>query len=534
MNIVINPIKNLPLLLLTLIGLPAAASPPVIPTVPLVHARIVVNSAADDATSRNGEGITLRDAIEIVDGDLPLDKLNAMQRGQVYPQPADAASRIEFNLPAGGAIIRLTAPLPPLLATGLTIDGTTGPGYGADESVPVGFPAMLTPPPVVSITPQSGYLIARGLTIMADGVTIRGLSLYGFTDAYRATAHTPSADILITDRLFAPEPTERRGVNRVGGIPKDTRIELNWLGIPGRGAASDETFGRSSFGVYVSSSDSALIQHNFIAEHGGSGILTSTQARNLTVDSNTLDHNGVSGMPDAIHLEGNVENSVISGNKINRNGGSGIYLFKTAGSVQIIKNSIVDNGFRAAQAAIYLMGDGHRVIQNHIANGLGPGVVVAAYPQSRSNVIQGNTFRHIGGLSIDLVTQDDTEPKALLAGDGTNGPIRSRWERLTAANRGIDAPQFMSPLFLLSPNDGTVLLIGKAPRGSEVEIYRVLERGDQGPLSLPLGTTTADEKGRFSFTTAKLPAGASVSATATRPQDGTSEPASNSRIQPLP
>jgi len=71
------------------------------------------------------------------------------------------------------------------------------------------------------------------------------------------------------------------------------------------------------------------------------------------------------------------------------------------------------------------MGNDHQVIDNQISNQTGPGVVVAAYPESRRNRIQGNQFQAIAGLSIDLVTQANVRSLDYQQGDGPNPPRNS-------------------------------------------------------------------------------------------------------------
>jgi hypothetical protein len=106
------------------------------------------------------------------------------------------------------------------------------------------------------------------------------------------------------------------------------------------------------------------------------------------------------------------------------NDGSGVYLFKPEGSAQINDNQITYNGRRFRRAGVYLMGDDHQVNNNQISNQTGPGVVVAAYPKSDRNIILGNRFNNLEGLSIDLVAQENVNVQAYQRGDGPN-PLRN-------------------------------------------------------------------------------------------------------------
>ena len=411
-----------------------------------VSFKIIVNSNQD--TIAPDGGLTLREAISLANGNLSPDQLSVAEKSQVQPS-SDGTSRIEFSLPPDQTTIRLTEVLPAIERPGLTIDGTTQPGYKADPVIN----ELPLASPVVTIVPAEGKEVFRGLTVSADGVTIRGLSLYGFTSQHRSTATTPPADIFISHRLPPPDiskqptPANFSPFYRDDVPPKDVVIENNYLGIPPTGtpAVSQE---RSAFGVYVFNGTGTQIRRNWIANHDGSGIITSVDADNLKVTENAVIGNGVAGMPDGLRLEGKVNQAQITGNLICANDGSGVYLFKPEGAVQIQDNQIVYNGRRLRRSAIYLMGSNHQVTGNQIRYQVGPGVVVAANPDSRNNRIQANRFSNLEGLSIDLVTRNDADVFAYQRGDGVN-PLRDTGNRhFDTGNAGVNAPQFASREFI--------------------------------------------------------------------------------------
>ncbi|MFB2979228.1 right-handed parallel beta-helix repeat-containing protein [Microseira sp. BLCC-F43] len=597
-------------------------------TIPL---RVVVNSNQDGPVQAD-EGLTLREAIEVVNGTLPLERLSGVERSQVSPLQSSESSRIEFNLPPTATTIRLTELLPPL-SVPVVVDGTTQPGYNAEQGsrgagemgkklllsssspsspssphlpisssaplhlcssaqLPLGSPVVLPPisRPVIAILPAPGREVLRGFSVAADNVTIRGLSVYGFTSRHRATATTPPADIFISHRLPPPDtsrqqpPASSFPYRRRDVPPKNVLIENNWLGIPPVGEYSQDgrrlrVFARqrpqniaeevpeppetpitdsffrplvgffarylsakpaklprtSAFGVYVFNSLGTTIRGNIIANHDGSAIITAVAANNLLIQGNILECNGFAGMPDAIRLEGVISNTEIVGNIIRDNAGSAIYLFKPNGSALIRSNALASNGRRYRRAAIYLMGEDHEVIDNRISDQPGPGVVVAAFPNSDRNVIRGNQFSGLRGLSIDLVTQLNTDVHAYQIGDGPNPRMESHQQRRKTGNFGIEAPQFVSREFFNAPSDGSVTLAGKATPGAVVEIYRVGENSNtRGPLSVAIATTEANAEGLFSLKIAALQPGERVSAIATHPQYGTSEPAINAVIRSIP
>lgn len=521
-----------------------ATAPPVL--------RVLVNSNRDGDVQPD-ENLTLREAIELVNGTLPVDRLSSDERSQVKALVNGTASQIEFNLPNDESIIELQTQLPDLIAPGLVIDGTTQPGYDATKSATA---EIAIPIPVVGITPASGKEIFRGLTVVADRIAIRGLNLYGFNASpikqqlgnllvydgipKPVTLTTPPGDIVIAHRLPPPDISQQKPPNDNFPFydrdipPKDVVIEDNWLGLTRDEKVPEQT---SAFGIYAFNSQGATIRRNRISFHEGSAIITSVRAENTTVTENIIIGNGIAGMPDAIRFEGIVTNSQITGNLICANDGAGVYLFKPKGNVLLQNNKITYNGRRLRRAAVYLMGSDHRVTGNEIDNQTGPGVVVSAFPKTKRNLIQNNKFTALEGLSIDLNTQRNLGVSDFQRGDGPNPKRNSPNRRRDTGNAAINAPQFTSRTF--APNGTTVTVEGKADRDSEVTIYRLsdYQRGKKaiytpgyGALSEILTQVPVNEKGKFSVALNNLQAGDSISAIASDPKYGTSEPSAAALI----
>ena len=421
------------------------------------HLKIVVTSDRD--TIAADDGITLREAISLANGDLRLDRLSDRERSQVQNLSPNSGSRIEFNLPKGSTKISLATELPAIQVPGVSIDGSTQAGFVAASKTKTN---IILPTPVVELSPATGVEIARGLSILADNVTIRGLSIYGFTvGRNEATQNVPAGDIFIAHRLPPPDTTEHQppAANfpfRDRNLPpQNVTIEGNFLGIK-----PDKTMPAmaSDFGVYVFNSKGATIRHNVIKDHSASGIITSVKADNLQIRENILIGNGTAGMPDAIRLEGEIRNNKIDTNLICANDGSAIFLFKpAAGAVDIRNNTIDFNGRRFRRAAIHLMGSDHQVVDNHIANQAGSGVTVSAFPEvdrsignsSARNIVKSNRFSFLEGLSVDLNTYRNDAVEDFQDGDGLNPPRNSDNRRLDTGNMAINAPRFLSPDFLI-------------------------------------------------------------------------------------
>ncbi|NES22793.1 MAG: right-handed parallel beta-helix repeat-containing protein [Symploca sp. SIO3E6] len=532
---------------------------------PVTNVDIVVNSNAD--TIATDEVLTLREAIAIVNGTLPLGELSEVERRQVGAKKGSFSSRIEFNLPPQQTTIELTKPLSILASPGLLIDGTSQPGYGDSE---LEAEEITVPVPVVAITPAAGTEIWQGLTVVADGVTIRGLSIYGFNSDSIPDALIPPADIFISHPPNPKELSERQ--SEADSLhdallltedmlfdsldmppPQDVVIENNWLGIapttkignpnsqfPIPNSQFPIPNSQSAFGVYAYNSSNLKITNNAIANHQGSGIITSRQASNLLIEDNLIEGNGFAGMPDAIRLEGDISGSAIISNLIRHNAGSAIFTFKPNGAIEIRDNEIANNGKRLEQAAVYLMGNEHQIINNQISNQPGSGITVAAVPESRRITITGNQFANIEGLSIDLVSQQGTTVQAYQVGDGRNPVIDNYQLRRQTANLAVNTPQFLTKeFFFLSPTK--VTLLGEALPGSTVEIYRVTDSisndsssEESGKQWEPITSVSVDEEGQFSITLTEVEAGDQVSAIATHPDYGTSEPAVNALLRALP
>jgi hypothetical protein len=476
--------------------------------------RVVVNSAQDGPIQAD-QGLTLREAIALTNGELSVDRLSPQEAAQVQTA---SQSEIGFNLPTGNTTIYLKELLPSLRAEGLSLDGTTQPGYGESAE---------GHKPVVAIAPAQGTAILRGLTVLANGVAIRGLSVYGFS---QANTKRPvigalwSSDILIAreipENVAADDDRQEQPIQ--GAI-----LEHNWLGVSPEGIVPVVA---SDFGISIFNGTGTLIRNNYIASHDGSGIITGTNAEGTLINGNRIERNGQAGMADALRLEGKLGGTQIVANQIKQSGGSAIYLFKTEGAITIQENQLSDNGRRVKQAAIVLMGSGHQVLENCILNQNGPGVVVAAYPISHQIAIEDNHFSHLNGLSIDLLSQQHTDVTSYLAGDGPNPPRDTDNRRRETGNGAVNAPEFLSNAFELQGN--LVNLDGKADPGSTVVVYKVTESDeDYGPLNETIATVQADDKGRFSLTLDGLKAGDRVSAIATHPEYGTSEPSLNALVR---
>ncbi|MEM8638809.1 MAG: right-handed parallel beta-helix repeat-containing protein [Cyanobacteria bacterium P01_G01_bin.54] len=481
---------------------------------------ITVNSASDTIAA-DGQ-VTLREAITFLNGDRPLEDFSPRERLQLVPRRGN--SRIQFQLPADQTTLYLHSVLPEVQRSELIIDGTSQMQRRRDAS---GQEQLV---PLVALTPTPNRAVPRGLTLVAHGIQVKGLSLYGFNQPHSATAGTLVANIVIS---HPDAPPSRNQVEQTpyyfpfrerDRAPWNITLIGNWIGQPPTGKPETAT---SAQGIYVLNAHHLTIQDNLIAHHQGAGILTGFRALDTAIEHNVLENNGTAGLPDAIRLEGQVDRTQIRENLIYRNGGSGIYFFKPNGTVTVAGNVLSDNGQRYQRAAIYVTGNHHRFEQNWLGNQTGPGIVVGAVPQSQGVQIRGNQFVNLQGLSIDLVAQAGTDVQAYQQGDGRNPRLKERHRRRVSANYGINAPLFAHG-FLVQLPSGMVTVLGTAEPGSEVELYQVDASGN---LLEPIARIPVNEQGAFAATLAELAVGDRLSAIAHHPTYGTSEPATEVEIR---
>ena len=499
---------------------------------PILNYQITVNSNLDGEILPD-RNLTLREAIAIANRTLTVERLSESERAQVKPFSNIKNSTISFDLPPNNTTIRLNKALPDVSSENLLIDGTTQTGYDADKSF---AQELKIPQPIVAIAPADGVEIFRGFTIVADGVTIKGLSIYGFNSRESVPTTTPTADIFISHQAPPPDTSQQQQPATDAPFYEKDRppigvvLEANWLGITPDGTMPKQP---SGFGVYLFNSKDTLIRHNRIAYHEGSGIVSLVRSTGSQIIENAITDNGFDGMPHGIYLEGEIDKLRIKGNTICANDGSGVYLFKPNGAIAIEENRILFNARSTLYSAVYLMGNDHQVTNNEIRNQRGGGVTITSYPKSDRSLIRKNNFTALKGLSIDLNALRHVGVKDFVTGDGINLPRDSHFRRVDTANGAINAPVFLAAAFPMFSSD-RVNIDGKADPDTEVDLYRVNGKVDAnlpyGPLSEYLTTVKTDANGKFAATLKNINVGDTISAIATDPTYGTSEPAFNAKI----
>jgi hypothetical protein len=309
----------------------------------LLLSTLIVNTA-DDNSDPNQPTLSLREAIEIVDGTLAVSSLSPTAQLQVSgTSSAPAQDYIAFNIaggPSSGPIVLALKSALPAITSPVIIDGYSQPGSSENPSNQTDIDTA-----VLKIN-LDGFLAgpnANGLTINSANCLIDGLEITRFSGAGIAvadTGNTGSPGNLIVGNFIGTTTDTANG---------DGRSYPTGLGNGGAGLlvmSSNNRFGGNtpglrnviygnSVGVSLTGTGATgnLIQGNFILDNANQGVLVASS-------NNTIGE----------ALKG-------GGNDIAGNGGAGVEI---TGGPDIQGNNIVGNdigtdiGFGTGSSAIPL------------------------------------------------------------------------------------------------------------------------------------------------------------------------------------
>jgi uncharacterized repeat protein (TIGR01451 family) len=374
---------------------------------------------------------------------------------------------IQFNLPQDQATISLQTPLPSL-ADAVIIDGTSQAGY-------------LTGSPVVL---DGSSTFNYGLTITADGCTVRGLVLRGWRNF--------GIDIISNDNVVVSNIIDNNG----GGI------------LLSGGATGNRIGGSSSLsGSTIPSSEGNRIDFN------GSGIVTQG-AIGTVIEGNSISDS----TSDGIDIEGGSGNQIggvteAAGNDIDENGGAGIVLTSETHDNLVQGNSLFGGG-----AGVNLASATSNVIRgtapgagNFLSDNLGPGVELF-HEDTTGNQIEGNTIEFnsgspgapIPGVRVDSSTAAGNSFLANSIHDNTGLGIDIVSGGATPNNVPVLTSATLSPAGL---NVGGTLT-GPANQTFTIQFFAspvpFQGRPIQGQTFLGSTTATTDALGHASFLTQGL------------------------------
>lgn len=331
-------------------------------------ATLTVNTTSDDTTPDGT--LSLREAIEVSNGTLPLASLSPSEQSQISGA-LSTPNTIAFDIGAGGlATIYPLSPLPDLTSS-VIIDGTTQPGYSST--------------PLIEIDGFAAGSSTDGLRIAAANCTVKGLVINDFSDV---------------------------GLVILGS--GGSRIVGNFIGTDPTGLARKPN---AYSGVYLYATNNNSIggttpsERNLISGNNGNGITILEGSDSNQVSGNYIgtDLNGNYGIAnafDGIYLT-NTSNNTIggeapgSGNTISGNKLIGVEIYGAASGNLIAGNLVgtdATGSYRIANSSsgvVISYATGNRVggttesSRNIISGNSGDGIELYG-PGTENNVVQGN------------------------------------------------------------------------------------------------------------------------------------------------
>ena len=470
---------------------------------PLVLASVLLAPAGASAAT-----LVVRNTNDAGLGSLRQAILEANDRG--------GADVITFDIPGPGPfVITVASPLPVLDARGgVTVDGTTQPGYALRPLIgtggTVGVDQLALPrlrSPIVQVFGNG--LAGTGLVFTANDSTLRGLHVWGFTGVNVAFANNNDAEVL---------------ENLIGANPE--------FGDPGPGL-------RAEINLLLDRGNKPSVRNNLVGYATGAGnMLLADQGGQVLVEGNELVGSLRISAETLLSSRDPKPNRFISGNLIRNSVSYGLDLLGQT-DFTISNNTVRNNGtggvnpagIRLTNTAI----DTSRVnvlVRNIVTGNLGAGILVTGNPvdSNRGNTITLNSIFQNGGIGIDLgaptsdsltgdgMTLNDPEdpddggnaldnfPVIDSATISGNSLIVSGWARNRAMMEFFaDPPGSQGRTFIGSAGEGT-------PQDSDFGF------GSYGPGPVNGISQGADLTEQFRFTIPLppgLPAGSVVVATAT-------------------
>ena len=278
---------------------------------------------------------------------------------------------ITFDIPGPGPhVITVSSPLPPFDARGgVTVDGTTQPGYALRPLIgtggTVGVDQLALPQlrsPIVQVFGNG--LAGTGLVFTANDSTLRGLHVWGFTGINVAFTNANDAEVL--QNLI--------GANPAFGDPGP------WL--------------RAGINLLLDGGNNPSVRNNLVGYASGpENVLVSDQGGRILVEGNELVGSlRVSAAP-PLGSPDPTPNRFISGNLIRDSVSYGLDLLGQT-NFTISNNTVRHNGTGGANpAGIRLTNTANDtsrtnvLVRNIVTGNQGPGILVTGNPSTRIEAI---------------------------------------------------------------------------------------------------------------------------------------------------
>jgi hypothetical protein len=341
---------------------------------------LTVNTRADENV--RDDVLSLREAILVANGDLPVLSLTAAEQAQIRgPINSGGQNTIAFNIFGGLQTIMVGSTglgALPAVTNPLIIDGYTQPGAApatasADASLRIELDgSMLQAGSGIHL--RAGNSVVRGLAIkqfrFGAGIMVSNQGGNHITGNYLGTDSTGT---LALPNLFGMEVLSDN--NTIGG---DTPTDRNVIATGGTGASAIEVWGSGNF-----------VQGNFIGtDHSGTRALnTGSGADGVRLRSTQAQHNFIGGSYPG------------QGNVISGNSGRGVSLSLGASNNSVLGNLIgTDATDRFAVGngeGVFVDGNSNRIGgpypgEGNVVSGNFTGVFIDGTMSSSGNLVQGN------------------------------------------------------------------------------------------------------------------------------------------------
>jgi parallel beta-helix repeat protein len=379
---------------------------------------------------------------------------------------------IAFSIPSGSltsgvAIIRLTSG-PLVITEAVTVDGTTqtsnvgntnAGSLGVGGTVGVGALSLsAVNRPEVQVINNASPAIAIGFDLQASGVTIRGLSIYGFG----TTANDDAS-----------------GNIRIGIGFSNTRIEQNILGASATSFSDPGATRSVGDNIRSAGGDSGIIQNNLIGYSNGKGIQLGGGSNGWTVQNNEVRWNGINNSNlDGIDIENGSGGNTVSGNLFIANEALGVDMYQSSGTNTVQNNTITGNGIgnnaNVETAGVRVYGTGNLIDRNIINANFGAGVLVTVNSTqntiTRNSIYSNGTITNKSGgaaatgeIGIDLESSTDNEN----TGTAPYVTINDSGDADTGGNGLLNFPVLVSA----TVNGTNLVLTGYARPNSVIELF---------------------------------------------------------------
>jgi hypothetical protein len=213
--------------------------------------------------------------------------------------------QIQFNIPTTDAgynattgifTITLTSSFPAVTHPGVTIDGTSEPGYSTSSTVTGGTISVAKPK--VEIVPNPTKPLVIGLDVQANNVAIKAVTIHGFG---QTTATGDKADIRVGSVTGADIEQDFIGTSATAfAAPASGLVSGgNNVLVSGSGTLKNNLIGFSSTGSAVSMQSGAtswLVQSNAVSGAAGAGVSVASTSTQDTITQNSIFGNGALGI----------------------------------------------------------------------------------------------------------------------------------------------------------------------------------------------------------------------------------------------